>query len=815
MKLYIRENLHRGFSSRFDRPISAAYAIIVRQYRRPKGAHEVKWLTNYFSRKFFWRILSTNMLLVVVFLLVFCSIIYVYSRDKTLELQQDANRKVLNQVNYNIDNLNEMVKSLAVSAIYNRDVTSLMNTVDLEVFEFYNKLRKLEDIQNANLYVRSIQVYNAHNKCTYASDNALVSCGQDNKSELQQYVEAHPGLPKLTLLPYTTNLGGAPQRVFAYFMYGSIDSYTPGESVLMILIKPEWLFDNIRTLNELADDALGSVYLVDSDGQLIEQGNESDLSETSRREMLDKLKGETKQSGYFIVKNGAGKQIVTYLTSSLNQWKVVSVQPYDQLFGKINQIGTFSLFALVAIAIISVLVSVPFSVRVYKPVGGLVNQLKTLPNRGPEATGGDKDEMIFLTNVYRDMQSNINQMQASGVANRQVLYQYFLREWITDSAKITAEQIEQYAGGNKWTPSSPFRLALLKIDDYAAFCGERSEAERKLFRFAIGNIAEEIAGESFASQTLDMPGDHVLLLMGMRADGGADEQEQVEAVLRRIQETLLTYYKLSITVVCSDKVDDYRHATPHYQLAQTHALYRMIAGKGTIITPAVYNSQRKTDDGQVPPELYRKLAESIMSNQPEQMKARLDGVFAAIASFHCEHVDEAIMQLLMFVNQTVREMKSPKASSMAVVLQRYRRQALEQETLAAVRELFDRMLLELTNERDAGKPEKPEFLIGAVKDMVEQNYTDPNLSLQSIADALHMSSGYLGRYFRSKMAVSVADYLNEIRLSQSLRLLEQGDDSIAAIIQKVGFTNESNYFKLFKKRFGITPNEYRLTRSTG
>ncbi|WP_135547849.1 AraC family transcriptional regulator [Paenibacillus cymbidii] len=778
----------------------------------------MKWLSNYFSRKFFWRILSTNSLLVVVFLLVFCSIVYVYSRDKTLDLQQDANRKVLNQVNYNIDNLNEMVKSLAVSAIYNRDLTSLMNTVDLEVFEFYNKLRKLEDIQNANLYIRSIQIYNAYNKCTYASDNAPVSCSQDNKSELQQYVEAHPVLPKLKLLPYVTNMDGAPQRVFAYFMYGSVDNYSPGESVLMVLIKPEWLFDNIRTLNELADDALGSVYLVDSDGQLIEQGNESDLTDASRQEMLDKLKDATDQSGYFIVKNGAGKQIVTYLTSSLNQWKVVSVQPYDQLFGKINQIGTFSLFALAAIAILSVLVSVLFSVRVYKPVGGLVNQLKTLPNRGPEAAGGDRDEMIFLTNVYKDMQSNIVQMQESGMANRQVLYQYFLREWMADSAAITEEQIEQYTGGNKWIPVSPFRIALLKIDDYAAFCSERSEAERKLFRFAIGNIAEEIAGERFAGQTLDMPGDHVLLLIGLPEDGAGRQerqQDQVEAVLRRIQETLLGYYKLSITVVCSDPMTDYRQATASYQLAQTHALYRMIAGKGTIITPAVYNNQQKEPDRQVPPELYRKLAESIMSNQPEQMKQRLDSVFAVIATYHCEHVDEAILQLLMFVNQTIREMKTPKAGSMAVVLQRYRRQALEQETLAAVRELFDRMLLELTNERETGKPEKPEFLIGAVKDMVETNFTDPNLSLQSIADALNMSSGYLGRYFRSKESVSVADYINEIRLTQSLKLLEQGDDSIAAIIQKVGFTNESNYFKLFKKRFGITPNEYRLTRSTG
>lgn len=773
-------------------------------------------LQKYFSRKFFWRIVTTNTLLVVLFLLVFCSIIYVYSRNTTLELQQDANRKVLNQVNYNIDNLNDMVKSLAVSSFYDRDLISLMYTEEPEIFQYYNKLNKLDQIVNTNLFVSAVEIYNANNKCTYSNSIVAVSCSQQEKSKLQNYLIQQQNVPKLTLLPYTMKVGGIDRNVFAYFMYNSVGSYTNNESVLMVAVKPEWLFDNIRTLNELAAGALGNVFLVDNNGQVIDRNEQSEAVNARREEIIAKLKLETKPSGYFIVNNQEGKQIVSYMSSQLNQWKVISIQPYNQLFGRINQIGTFALFALIAFVALSFIASVLFSVRLYKPVGGLVNQLQLMPNRGLELNGSDKDEMTFLTNAYKNMQNNINQMQETGVANRQTLYEYFVREWISDSSGITAEQVRQYADGQIWLADQPFMLILLKIDDYAAYCHDRNELEKRLCRFATCNIAGEIVGEHYANQTIDMMGDHLVLLIQLPTPGGDSEFEAYAFIteqMHRIQDTLHNYYKLSLTAVLSEPIADYRAITTHYQLTQTHALYRMIAGKQTVITPQLYNSQQKRADEQVPAEQYRKLAESIKSNQQEQMNQRLDEVFRTIATFHCEEVDEAIMQLLMIINQTVREMKSPKAHSMAVVLQRYRRQVLEQETLPAMRQLIGHMLEELTIERKAGKFDKPEFLIGAVKEMITQNFTDPNLSLQSIADALKMSPGYLGRYFRGKESMSIADYINENRLTQSLHLLEQTDDSIVDIIKKIGFNNESNYFKLFKKRYGITPKEYRLTRN--
>jgi AraC-like DNA-binding protein len=779
----------------------------------------MRLLQQYRSRKFFWRILFTNMLLVVLFLLFFCTVVFVYSRNTTLTLQQDANQKVLGQINYNIDHLNEMAKTLAISYFYDRDLTPLMKSDDMDMFEFYNKLNKLDHITFSNLFVHSIVIYNANNECTYStSANNPVMCNPQEESSLHKYLREHPDVPKLTFLPYMDLEGGRERQVFAYMMYESIGGYTGRESVMMIAVKPEWLFDNIRTVNELADNSLGSMFLMDKDGHFIDSAQYSLPAGTNREEILDKLRASTNNSGYFITNNSEGKQIVTYMASEANQWKVISIQPYDQVFGKINKIGVFSLLVLLGFIVLSFFVSILFSLRVYKPMGRLVNQLKLLPARDTGLSGNDKDELNFLSTVYANMQKSMLQLRESSSANQHVLAQYFIRQWITDSTNISEQQIKQYTDDQLWVAEKTFMLCLLKIDDYAAFRNQRSEAERKLCRFAIGNILEEWMGEHFKIQVVDLMEDHLVLLIQL-ADTADESNRDMEFTfvaqrLRRAQEIILNYYHLSLTAIWSEPISDYRAVTAHYQQALIHAQLRMIIGKMSIITPQLYiDHARKQVDEKMTAELYRRLAESIKSHQLELMSQRLEEVIRHTSSYHCEDVDEAIMQLIMLINHTLRELNPHKVQSLTAHLKSFTRQILEQETLTDVQQLVLQMLREMTIEQDAGKSGKTEFLIGAVKEMVDLNYMDPNLSLKSIADVLKLSPGYLGRYFRSKESLSVADYINEVRLHHSLSLLEQTDDSIVEIMRKVGFNNESNFFKLFKKKIGTTPNEYRLARS--
>src|SRR5690348_14622583 len=115
----------------------------------------MKILEFYRTRKYFIRLLLSITLIVTAFLVVFCSVLYYFSKNNAMELQRESTRKVLGQVNYNIDKLYETVINLTVSTFSDRDISVLMNNQNIDTFDLYNKIMKLDYISNTNLYIHS------------------------------------------------------------------------------------------------------------------------------------------------------------------------------------------------------------------------------------------------------------------------------------------------------------------------------------------------------------------------------------------------------------------------------------------------------------------------------------------------------------------------------------------------------------------------------------------------------------------------------------------------------------------------------------
>ncbi len=71
-----------------------------------------------------------------------------------------------------------------------------------------------------------------------------------------------------------------------------------------------------------------------------------------------------------------------------------------------------------------------------------------------------------------------------------------------------------------------------------------------------------------------------------------------------------------------------------------------------------------------------------------------------------------------------------------------------------------------------------------------------------------ISQSTLNRLFRTYLHTTPGLYLEAKRLAHSRLLLKKGKSVLAACMES-GFSEPSNYIRLFKKRFGITPRQYR------
>jgi AraC-like DNA-binding protein len=91
---------------------------------------------------------------------------------------------------------------------------------------------------------------------------------------------------------------------------------------------------------------------------------------------------------------------------------------------------------------------------------------------------------------------------------------------------------------------------------------------------------------------------------------------------------------------------------------------------------------------------------------------------------------------------------------------------------------------------------------------VENHYAE-KITIAGISDVAGFSESHFMRYFRDTMGTSFIDYLKDYRLAMAARLLSASDASILEIAEDVGFESLSYFNRAFKKRYGMTPTQYR------
>ena len=98
--------------------------------------------------------------------------------------------------------------------------------------------------------------------------------------------------------------------------------------------------------------------------------------------------------------------------------------------------------------------------------------------------------------------------------------------------------------------------------------------------------------------------------------------------------------------------------------------------------------------------------------------------------------------------------------------------------------------------------------INKVVKYLQENYGD-DVNLTDLASSINMSDSAFSHFFKKRTNHSFSEYLIDIRISHASRLLLETNDNISEICYKCGFNNLSNFNRLFKKKRGCTPREFR------
>jgi AraC family transcriptional regulator len=110
----------------------------------------------------------------------------------------------------------------------------------------------------------------------------------------------------------------------------------------------------------------------------------------------------------------------------------------------------------------------------------------------------------------------------------------------------------------------------------------------------------------------------------------------------------------------------------------------------------------------------------------------------------------------------------------------------------------------------AGRPAlQPRAVADAVR-YIHSNYSR-ELSLNDLAETVHLSPFHLARLFKQALGVSPHQYLINVRVNSARSLLSagSGERSLAEVASAVGFADQSHLTRHFKRVLGLTPKQFR------
>lgn len=362
-----------------------------------------------------------------------------------------------------------------------------------------------------------------------------------------------------------------------------------------------------------------------------------------------------------------------------------------------------------------------------------------------------------------------------------------------------------------WMSQQPMLLMLVEVDDLKAIGNSQRglSNEKDLVLFGIGNVVNQTLTEEF-----DQP--FVLFTDSAQrwvAVLGCKAQDQVPAAvtmaqvcLRRINEFVKV--KASIGIGCTPR-----------ELKHLHEMY--VESGELLEQKAVYGGNRLfTEQGldmdgersELSIEEPSELLDLVKYGTDEEIVAAMDKFVAMVQAWglpHLKDIQQQIFKWLMGIFRGAAAAGWPDRSWERNPISIW--EQLEQyDNLQSLREQTESYLLNIAADFRKLTASPSQIVLEAEK-IIRKRYAD-NLSLQIVADEVHVTPVWLSKLFKKEKKKTFLEYLTDVRIMKAKEMLGDVKYKIYQISYQVGYKDPVHFTKLFKKQSGFTPKEYRRQR---
>jgi two-component system, response regulator YesN len=730
------------------------------------------------------KLYCSMILCIVIAILITSSILYFNFQSILLKHEYNSKLEKMESESARITKLSNIALR-TVYQIYNDiSVKKLLTYDDIDAVDESAAFIQLRYYLTTVPNVDSIYVYNRNNNRIYnvTNESDLIrpwNVDYDkndgnffDKSAVDMINNCNDYLPLIPAPRYYQVNDQYTKCVYSYLMYNTFTNSKFSDTV-MLNLDSEYLFQKDY-------DDLNSIFLVVDQSNKVIYSNSDKFKATEQLQNNFDPEGKIKkdESGYFLTKIDGAKSVIIFTGADKHHWRYISIIEYNVLLAQVNKMQTICIIITLLIAGVGAFIAYIFSRRLSIPIRNMSENVKNLQSEN---------------------------RQLGKVARNQKVTELLVNSGLDSKGDYKTGRELLSLIGMEFNGETNLILLCLYVDGYKVLFETFGALEVQAYKFAAANILSELIGERVKTFYIDMGSDKSLLFMSVDA---MVTKEYLEAQIKKMQYHIRDYFSTSMSVIVSIPEDDPDNLYSIYEKMEETLSRRIFLGDEyfTFISKADVNSDYHYE---YPDQMEKHLIEGLMLGKADEAKKIYTDIITETYQYPIIIYNMVISRLIFAIDNVVSVIRK-NGFDISFSGHFLLSNLIQEEDTLEIRnekfyELFDRVQNELENR----KTEKQEQTIEKINNILETGFHDSAFSLDYLAETIVMSTAYMCRIYKQYTGNTIIDKLAAIRMNKARDLLANTQLSVSEIAEKVGYSNSTYFYRVFKKENGVTPNEFR------
>jgi len=518
-----------------------------------------------------------------------------------------------------------------------------------------------------------------------------------------------------------------------------------------------------------------AILILNHDNEIIVQSDPSArYAMTQANDLIEASQKEDKQLNIREI-NGQNVMLLNH-TSSYNDWTYTLIMPLSDFFRVSSYIQNIIIYVSLGTLIVGLLVALFVAINQYRPIKQIIAHL--LHTSGTHELNGNA--YAFINDTIKNMHVSVNALRMQ--VNKSRLNQ-LLRGIIDDESNAEISHILH----EEQSVVAAFQINELDMNESVFEQLEYAVVQSGLmtdYNVLITSYSKDI----------------IVVVINFKTDENV-VFERIELATSLLAGT----FAFPIRVGAGSIVRGLGQLHSSCEQALRALKHHFLTKEKSVV---LYSSAVASMGEFRIPELYRQLVQAFEAHNVQEIHRLLDCIAVKLCKQSCriESVELIIHQIMQLVTQKMMEAEPKSGESMLVyknVPEEFYGKGDIFEALewlkTFIADIFSLHVEENTNH----------ILMQSVKSYIDTHYHE-EISLELLSQKTFISATYISALFKKTFHIGVSEYVSELRMMKAKELLESSNLKVEEIAGKVGMTNSTYFITRFKRRFGMTPNQYKL-----